>query len=344
VYAPIQSFVSDQERFPLIAGAEIKRSSARTIVGVERLVKQAAGENPLTAIPTLWAEMEPLWNKIAGVADGNSERIGIFSYDPPFGPGQNFRYLAGVEVATDGVPAIPTGMTARTLPEFDILVVAFNGPLSEIGQAWDFFHEHWRQQSGYEAIDDMEYERWASGFPSRNDVDEVVAMELHFPIRLKGTRALSLTAARSYDAKLGAELQDLRYARIQMANFKGAELHGIDMRNTSFQHANFVNATWRHIYFSNVFVDSIQLGGTVFENIKRPNPAESSFEEEAGTDGWINAEPVAFRNSDLSEAVFENCDLSKVRISACRLEGMTIDGIPVDALMKAYQACSGLKN
>ncbi|WP_201755277.1 pentapeptide repeat-containing protein [Paenibacillus glycinis] len=101
---------------------------------------------------------------------------------------------------------------------------------------------------------------------------------------------------------------------------------------------NFVNAEWEHIYFSNVHVNHIQLGGTVFDNIKRPDAQRSRLDEEPGTDGWVNVEPVVFRNSDLGGAVFDNCALNGVDIRGCRMDGMTIDGIPVAELLAAYAA------
>ena len=77
-------------------------------------------------------------------------------------------------------------------------------------------------------------------------------------------------------------------------------------------------------------------GGTVFENVKRPNAAVSSFEEEAGTSGWVNVEPVTFLNSDLSTAIFENCDLIDVDIRNCRTDGMRINGVLVQDLLDHY--------
>lgn len=148
---------------------------------------------------------------------------------------------------------------------------------------------------------------------------------------------MALTEKKILDSKNGFELQDLRNEEIHMACFKGSEFHGIDMRDTSFAHTNFVNAKWEHIYFSNVQINMIQMGGTIFENIVRPEGNESKFEEEPGTDGWINLEAVQFKTSDLSKAVFESCNLSDVEINNCNIDGLKVDGLLIKDLIEHYK-------
>lgn len=149
---------------------------------------------------------------------------------------------------------------------------------------------------------------------------------------------MALTEKRIMDSKNDFELQDLRNEQIHMACFKGAEFHGIDMRDTSFVHTNFVNSKWEHIYFSNVQINMIQMGGTIFENIIRPEGKESKFEEEPGTDGWINLDPVKFKTSDLSKSVFESCNLSDVELNNCNIDGLKIDGILIKELIEQFKS------
>ncbi|CAI6087544.1 pentapeptide repeat-containing protein [Cohnella sp. JJ-181] len=146
-----------------------------------------------------------------------------------------------------------------------------------------------------------------------------------------------LTQKKIMDSKNGLELQDLRNEEIHMVCFKESDFHGIDMRNTNIAHTNFVNSSWEHIYFSNVHVNYIQMGGTVFENVIRPDAERSQLSEEPGTDGWVNIEPVVFKNSDLSTAKFENCNLSNVEITDCNIEGLSINGILLTELLDHYR-------
>jgi uncharacterized protein YjbI with pentapeptide repeats len=144
---------------------------------------------------------------------------------------------------------------------------------------------------------------------------------------------MALTDKSVKDSKSDFELQDLRDLEIGMACFKGSRFAGIDMRDTSFGHTNFVNSRWEHIYFSNLYINMIQMGGTVFENIIRPDASESRLTEEPGTDGWVNVEPVTFKNSDLSTARFESCNLSNVELNNCNIEGLTINGVNISELL-----------
>lgn len=149
-------------------------------------------------------------------------------------------------------------------------------------------------------------------------------------------REMALTEKRMFDHKGGFELADLRDKKLHMVCLKGAELHGVDARNTSLEHVNFVHSKWNHIFFSNVHVNEVQMGGTLFENIRRPDAEASRLEEEAGKDGWINVEPVRFRTSDLSKAVFEACNLNGVELIDCQVDGMMINGISVSELLRHY--------
>ncbi|WP_409344064.1 pentapeptide repeat-containing protein [Paenibacillus sp. MBLB4367] len=146
------------------------------------------------------------------------------------------------------------------------------------------------------------------------------------------------TAKTMIDRKAGFALEDHREEKLHMITFQGAELHGVDLRDASLQHVNFVGSKWEHIYFADVHVNRIQLGGTLFENIMRPDAPSSDKTEEAGTEGWINVDPVVFRSSDLSEAVFEHCKLRNVDLRDCDVEGMRINGIPLEELLDVYRS------
>jgi uncharacterized protein YjbI with pentapeptide repeats len=147
---------------------------------------------------------------------------------------------------------------------------------------------------------------------------------------------MALTEKKIMDSKNGLELEDLMNEKLHMLCLKGAELHEIDARNTTLEHVNFVDSKWQHIYFSNVHVNMIQMGGTLFENIIRPTAAQSQLSEEPGTDGWINVEPVQFRRSDLSQAVFEDCNLNDVELKNCNIDGLKINGISIKEVLEQY--------
>jgi uncharacterized protein YjbI with pentapeptide repeats len=148
---------------------------------------------------------------------------------------------------------------------------------------------------------------------------------------------MEITEKKVIDSKNGLELQDLRAQIIHMATFSGSDFSGIDMRGTTFADTNFVNSKWEHIYFSNVQINTIQMGGTIFENIIRPKAQKSQLDGEPGTDGWVNVEPVRFKNSDLSTAVFDSCKLTNVEINNCNIDGLRINGILIKNLLEHYK-------
>ncbi|WP_261300506.1 pentapeptide repeat-containing protein [Paenibacillus andongensis] len=148
--------------------------------------------------------------------------------------------------------------------------------------------------------------------------------------------AVPLTEKKVLDSNNGLELQDLRNEEINKVCFKGATFKYNDLRDTSIAHSNFVNSKWNHIYFSNVTIDMIQMGGTIFEKIVRPSAEKSHLLEEPGTDNWVNVEPVIFKNSDLSTAIFDSCNLTNVELKNCNINGLSIDGVLIKDLLEQY--------
>jgi uncharacterized protein YjbI with pentapeptide repeats len=148
---------------------------------------------------------------------------------------------------------------------------------------------------------------------------------------------LERTTKKFIDRKSGFELEDHRNEDFGMVTFQGSKFSGIDLRDTSFGHVNFVQSKWEHIYFSNVHINMIQMGGTIFENIVRPEGDESKFDEEPGTDGWVNLEPVQFKTSDLRNSIFDTCNLSNVELNNCTIDGLKIDGIDIKDLIEQYK-------
>lgn len=334
IFAPIlsESKLLKPDRYPGIVNVEVRKGRKRRIVGAETFIDQKTTKAE-QAIPEFWEGVMP---RLGEVADAKRPfaTVGLYLYKPPFGPRQDFRYVAGVEVEAEPSAPLPEGLTEVTIPEDDCVVVTYRGKASGLGQVWDYFHGCWfPQQAEYDAVDDFEFERHDERYFGVDD--ERSMLEMHFPVRRR-VKEKRLTDNIVVDEKGGHVLQDLRGEKIRMASFQSADLHGIDMRSSRLRHVNFVGAELEHIYFAGVHVDEIQMGGTIFEHIRRPEATQSRLDEEPGTDGWVNVEPVVFRNSDLSTARFEGCNLSEVRISNCRLDGMTIDGIPVTALLDNY--------
>jgi GNAT superfamily N-acetyltransferase len=89
----------------------------------------------------------------------------------------------------------------------------------------------------------------------------------------------------------------------------------VNLANTVFDDVNMAGVRFHNINMSDITVSAVQLGGAHFKDIGLP----------PGSPG--TQRPLTFEDADLTGAVFSHCDLSRVRIEKCRLEGLTVDGI-----------------
>jgi uncharacterized protein YjbI with pentapeptide repeats len=122
-----------------------------------------------------------------------------------------------------------------------------------------------------------------------------------------------------FDEGLGFELENRQREVIHETTLKGSKWEGVDFRDSSLLHVNFEGSELEHINFSQVQVKGIQIVGTTFENIVRPNE---------------NASGAKFKNSDLTNVIFEDCNLKDVNIVNSNIEGLRINGILLSDLLK----------
>jgi predicted transcriptional regulator YdeE len=186
IYAPIKEKRLKQNispKFPNVIAAEIRKGQERRLVGLETFVDQKK-ENPSEVLPRFWNGVNKRTHEIADhVRPFNA--IGMYMYEPPFGPNQDFRFMAGLEVERDSLAPLPTGMMERTIPADYFLVLTFRGKLKEIMQVWHFFHGFWYpQQSEYDAIDHYEFECYDDRFLGPDNENSL--FEFYFPIRKRG--------------------------------------------------------------------------------------------------------------------------------------------------------------
>lgn len=107
----------------------------------------------------------------------------------------------------------------------------------------------------------------------------------------------------------------------------GSEFEDLNMAGTTFTNINLTGARFHDINFSDVNFSAAQLGGTVFRHIGPP-PHEQG----------VRQRPVTFEEMTLCDSVFRDVDLSNVRLEKCDMAGMTIDGVLVTDLLRAYKS------
>ncbi len=111
-------------------------------------------------------------------------------------------------------------------------------------------------------------------------------------------------------------------------NISGSEFEDLNMAGARFTNVNLSGAEFHDINFSDVLFTAAQIGGTTFRYIGPPPGAEEK-------------RPVTFENGVLRESVFRNMDMTNVKLMDCNLTGMTINGILVTDLLKAWEKRNG---
>ncbi|MCF2944709.1 GyrI-like domain-containing protein [Paenibacillus tarimensis] len=163
-----------------ILGAVVVQGRRRQVAGLEYAVCQQQ-KKPQEVIPMFWQAFMERIDEIPGRLE-KSCTIGLYLYEPPFGPGQDFRYMAGVEVAGDEAVPLPEGMVTRTIEEADCVVVTYRGKAEDFGIVWDWFHGEWfPQQSEYDAVDHFEFERHDERYLGGDQEESV--FEMYFPVK-----------------------------------------------------------------------------------------------------------------------------------------------------------------
>jgi uncharacterized protein YjbI with pentapeptide repeats len=112
------------------------------------------------------------------------------------------------------------------------------------------------------------------------------------------------------------------------ADISGSEFHDVNLAGADFNNVNMSKAKFHDINFSDVTFTAAQIGGTLFKHIGLP-PCKT------GKQG--RQRPVTFEEAMLCDSTFRKVDMSNVKIIDCNIKGMTIDGILVTDMIKAYR-------
>ena len=109
------------------------------------------------------------------------------------------------------------------------------------------------------------------------------------------------------------------------ANISGSRFHDVNLAQAEFDDVNMTQVRFHNINMSDITVSAVQMGGARFKHIGLPPGSKEK------------QRPLSFEEADLNGTTISRCDLSHVKIESCKVEGMTIDGIPVTDLLAAYR-------
>lgn len=74
----------------------------------------------------------------------------------------SFEYVAGLPVSK--VEVVPEGFMVREVPEYTYAVFAHKGDLPSLGKTYEYIHETWLPQSGYEVTAKIDFEYYDQDF------------------------------------------------------------------------------------------------------------------------------------------------------------------------------------
>lgn len=127
------------------------------------------------------------------------------------------------------------------------------------------------------------------------------------------------------------EIKDTR----KILEISNSMLNDSTFKNCMLEHVSFtdVNMSGTKITDANLSdleINNAQLGGAWIHDIGLP-PAGHPLHKPG-----VAQRPLRFDDCYLGKSTITNCNLSGVAIADCNLDGMTIDGILVEELLKAY--------
>jgi uncharacterized protein YjbI with pentapeptide repeats len=112
------------------------------------------------------------------------------------------------------------------------------------------------------------------------------------------------------------------------ANISGSQFHHVNLSGADFDDVNLSNTRFHNINLSDIKVSAVQLGGATFKHVGPPPNQDGK---------QARQRPVRFEEAMLCDSTFHKVDMSNVKIIDCNIQGMTIDGVLVTDLLKAYE-------
>jgi uncharacterized protein YjbI with pentapeptide repeats len=114
----------------------------------------------------------------------------------------------------------------------------------------------------------------------------------------------------------------------RQADLAGSEFTEVNLAGSKFEDVNFSKVKMHNINLSDLDLSAAQIGGARFKHIGPPPDKDGKVERQRA---------VTFEEAQLCDSTFKKVDLSNAKLVDCEMRGMTIDGMPVSALIAAYK-------
>jgi hypothetical protein len=132
--------------------------------------------------------------------------------------------------------------------------------------------------------------------------------------------------------KLSVKHDDISGSEFEDLCMPGTTFTNINLGGAKFEDINLGKAEFHNINFSDGVFAGANIGGALFKHLGTMPDKDGNQERQR---------PVTFEEAMLCDSTFLRVDLSGVKIVECDLTGMTIDGILVTDLLKAWNHHKG---
>ncbi|UVI28759.1 LamG-like jellyroll fold domain-containing protein [Paenibacillus spongiae] len=132
----------------------------------------------------------------------------------------------------------------------------------------------------------------------------------------------------AYSVFVNCRAEEVKFHEVSLP---GLSMECVDLHRTRIHNANFSASIISDANLSDLEINGAQLGGAYIHNIGMPPQGHPAYVEGS------RQRPLLFENCDLQESEIRDSNLSGLSIQRCNLQGMTIDGIPVEDLLAAYR-------
>lgn len=131
-------------------------------------------------------KISELWDKFIPRSGEPEGRIGTHSFgicDMPedLPEDSDFRYVASVEVSVS-CDNLPEGMVKCTIPAHEYAIFTHVGPITEIGDTFDYIHNEWLPASEFEDNPAGEFEYYGEKFNCENPMDENSEVDIYVAV------------------------------------------------------------------------------------------------------------------------------------------------------------------
>ena len=111
--------------------------------------------------------------------------------------------------------------------------------------------------------------------------------------------------------------------KVKNIDISGSEFRHVKMSKTVFEDIDFSGAKFSNINLRDTEIGAVDFGGASFScmNTGEDHPRK----------------PVVFNSIELDDCTIQNCYFRNTKLVNCDLTGMTIDGILVTDMVKAYK-------